>query len=164
MNEGNPTHRILTSRSDFYEAVREAFAQASVAGSREIFISDIDFADWPLGEQAVVENLKQWAYAHRKFTVLALHYDEVSRRHPRWVAWRRQWAHVVECRAFTEAEAGQFPSMLIVPGLVTLRLIDPVHYRAIVSSETVDLVHSRELLDACLQRSEASFPSTIAGL
>jgi hypothetical protein len=166
MNDGTSSSRIITSRSDFHAAIREGFAQAAAQGCREIFISDADFADWPLGERAVVEHLTQWAYAHRRFTMLAQHYDEVTRRHPRFVEWRRQWSHVIDCQAFTEAEAeaGHFPSMLVASGLFTLRLLDPVHHRASLSAEVGDELRAREQLDAFLQRSTPSFPATIAGL
>lgn len=156
--------RILTSRGELHAAIRDAFAQAAAQGCREIFISDADFADWPLGERAVIESLSQWAYAHRRFTMLAHHYDEVLRRHPRFVDWRRQWAHVIDCRALTELEVEQFPSMIIAPGVLTLRVLDAVSHRAVVSNDAGNELRARERLDACLQRSEISFAATIAGL
>ena len=159
-----PAPCVLTSRSEFHDALREAFAQAADQGCREIFISDTDFADWPLGERAVIESLTRWAYAHRKLTVLAQSFDEFQRRHPRWVQWRRQWAHVVECRTPGDADAGRVPGMFLAPGLVTLRVLDPEHYRVSVSFDEADAILAREQLDALLQRSEEAFPVTTLGL
>jgi len=80
------------------------------------------------------------------------------------VAWRRQFSHVVHCRTNDELEAGQMPSLLLAPGLLSVRLHDPVHYRGVASREASDAVQWRELVDAVLQRSEESFPASTLGL
>jgi hypothetical protein len=159
-----PLHRLIESRSDFHEALRAGFAEMAQVGCREAWISDEDFADWPLNERAVVETLTQWAMSHRKLVVIARGYDEVVRRHARWVEWRRQWSHVVECRAFEEAEAGQIPTLLLASDLLVVRLADPVRYRGAMSREAGDLLRFRELIDAVSQRSVESFPATNLGL
>lgn len=156
--------RIFTSRGDFHGALRQAFEQAAEKGCREIFISDPDFNDWPLGERTVVETLTRWAYAHRKLTVLARGFDEFPRRHARWVEWRRQWAHVVECRACDESDADDLPTLLLAPGLVTVRLLDRERYRGVVSEAPADAIRMRDQLDAVLQRSEEAFPASTLGL
>ena len=46
------TRRIFTSRTEFHDALRSAFAAAADAGCREVWICDDDFADWPLSERA----------------------------------------------------------------------------------------------------------------
>lgn len=159
-----PTHRMLSSRSEFHEALRAAFDRVATQGCREIWLCDTDFADWPLGEIAVVDSLTRWALAHRKLVVLAQHYDEIVRKHPRWVNFRRQWSHVVECRAIEEVEPGAMPSMFLAPGVVTVRLFDPQNYRASVSTEAADAVRAKEALDVVLQRSNEAFAATTLGL
>ncbi len=159
-----PTTRIITSRGEFHDALKEAFAFVADKGCREVFIADPTFSDWPLGDRAVLENLSRWAYAHRKLTVLAESFDEFPRRHARWVEWRRQWSHVVECRAVAEADAGQLTGLFMAPGLLTLRVLDAEHYRASLSFDPVDSTRIRDALDALLQRSEEAFPVTTLGL
>ncbi len=159
-----PTTSIITSRAEFHDALRESFALVADKGCREVFLADVDFADWPLSERVVIDSLSRWAYAHRKLTLLAQHYDEFPRRHARWINWRRQWAHVVECRALAEADAGSLPGLLLAPGVVTLRVLDPEHYRAVVSFEPADSIRARDNLDALLQRSEDAFPASTLGL
>jgi hypothetical protein len=154
----------ITSRSEFHDALRKAFGELASAGCREVWLSDTDFADWPLGERAVVASLTEWAASHRRLTVLAHHFDDVGRRHPRWVDWRRQWAHVVHCRTNSELEADAIPTLLLAPGVVTVRLIDPVHHGGVVSVDGADSVRCREMIDAVLQRSSDAFPATTAGL
>ena len=160
----DPLHRLITTRLEFHDALGEALAEIAATGCREFWICDEDFANWPLNERAVINHLSQWAQSHRKLTVIARHFDEVVRRHPRWVAWRRQWSHIVECRAFEEAAAGQIPTLLLAANLVAVRLVDPVHHRGSLSREAGDLLSHRELIDAVSQRSVESFPATILGL
>lgn len=165
MTEPRPAHRIVTSRADFVDALRAGFAAAADAGCRELWIADPDFADWPIGEIAVVEQLTRWALPHRRLTVVACGYDEVVRRHPRFVAWRRQWSHVVDCRQFDDdGDADALPTLLLAPGVVTVRLFDRQHLRASVSADPADALQARELLDEVAQRSVEAFPATTLGL
>jgi hypothetical protein len=159
-----PSYALITTRGEFHAALRAALKEVAEQGCREVWISDLDFADWPLSDADVLDSLTQWAQGHRHLTVLAQHFDDVVRRHPRWVEWRRQWSHIVECRANTELEAAQVPTMLLAPGVLALRLVDPVRYRGSVSHQAGDLVRCRESLDAVLQRSVETFPVTTLGL
>ena len=155
---------VISSRSEFYQALRDAFAEAASVGCRELWLCDVDFADWPLGEREVIEHLARWAASQRRFTLLAENFTELSRRHPRWVEWRRTWSHVVHCRTNTELEAGQMPTVLLAPGLLSVRLSDPNHHRGQRSHEAAEGLRCRELIDAVLQRSEEAFPATATGL
>ena len=155
---------LITSRSDFHEALRFAFKEAATSGSREIWLCDDDFADWPLGERAMVEHLQAWALSSRRLTLVARSFDEVARRHARWVEWRRNWSHIVTCRTNTELATGEFPTLLIALGTVSVRLIDAVHHRGRLSHEKADELRCKEALDAVLQRSEEAFPATTTGL
>ena len=160
----NGTRQMLESRNEFIGALRSAFAEAAEQGCRELTLCDLDYAQWPLGETRVVEEFARWAYAHRKLVVYAHSFDEITRRHSRWVEWRRAWSHIVECRALPELEASKVPSILLASGLTTVRLFDPLHYRGSKSSLQADLQASRELLDAVSQRSVDAFPATTLGL
>lgn len=160
----NVSDAVITSRSEFHTAVRDAFAEAAGVGCRELFLCDPSFADWPLGERAVIEHLALWASSHRRLTLLAEDFSELSRRHPRWVEWRQTWAHVVHCRTNTELETGQMPTILLAPGLLSVRLSDPIHHRGQRSHEAAEGLRCRELFDAVLQRSEEGFPASTTGL
>jgi len=164
MSAKPPSHRIFTTRSEFIDAIREAFAEIATTGCREVWITDVDFADWPLGELAVIENLTHWAMSHRKLTVVAQTFEEISLKHPRFKEWRRQWPHVVECRQLEEIEPGEMPTILVAPGVVTVRLFDRVHARGSVSHELADAIRARELVDAVWQRAIEAFPATTLGL
>ena len=162
MTEGDVTQ--LASRADFHEAVRSAVVAAADAGAAEICIVDPDFDDWPLNERAIVDALGRWATSRRKLVVFGKRFEEMPRRHPRFVEWRRQWSHIVQCRTDDEIEADALPTLLVVPGAVCVRLLDRVRYRGLASSRPIDLVEGREAVDALLQRSTEAFPATTLGL
>ena len=155
---------LITTRREFHAALRQGFAEAAASGCRELWLCDNDFADWPLGERAVIEHLGEWAASSRKLTLLARSFDEVARRHGRWVDWRRQWSHIVSCRTNNEFEAGEMPIVLLASDTISVRLSDPVHYRGRLSRDKADEVRCRELIDTVLQRSEEAFPATTTGL
>ena len=159
MSEG-----LITSRSEFHAALRLAFAEAATAGSHALWLADPDFGDWPLGEREVVDSLSRWVASSRHFTIVARDFDAIARRHPRWVTWRRQWAHVVTCRTNAELEAGEMPTLLLASGTVTVRLSDAVHHRGRLARDGAEELRCKEVLDAVLQRSEEAFPATTTGL
>ena len=77
---------------------------------------------------------------------------------------RQNWSHVVHCRTNIELETGQMPSILLAPGLLSVRLSDPIHHRGQRSHEAAEGLRCRELFDAVLQRSEEAFPASTTGL
>ena len=155
---------LITSRSEFHAALRDAFAEAAQRGCQELWLCDNDFGDWPLGERAVIAHLEQWALSRRRLILLARHFDEVARRHPRWVEWRRTWSHIVSCRANPEIETGGFPSILLATATVSVQLSNLEHHRGRMSHDKADEVRCKEQIDAVLQRSEETFPATTTGL
>lgn len=155
---------LITTHAEFQAALHSAFADVARLGTRELYLCDENFADWPLGERAVVEQLTQWAASNRRLTLLARSFDEVARRHARWVEWRRTWSHIVSCRNNTELASGEFPTILLAVGTVSVRLIDNVHQRGRLSHEKADEIRCREQIDAVLQRSDEAFPATTTGL
>jgi hypothetical protein len=154
----------IASRLQFHDALRRAFEAAADARAMEIVLCDADFSDWPLGERTVVDALTRWAAPRRRLQLLAGSFDALARRHARWVEWRRAWSHVVECRANDEIEAAQIPSVCLVPGLMAVQLLDPVHHRGYASRDASDVQACREVIDAVSQRSMPAFPSTTLGL
>ncbi len=154
----------IGSRKEFQDAIRAALAMAGDAGSGESGMVDVDVQEWPLNERAVIETLARWATTQRRLVVYAHSFDTVPRHAPRFAEWRRQWSHIVQCRTDPEIEAQQVPTLLLVPGEVAVRLLDPVRYRGVVSGRASDHAECREVVDALLQRSVEAFPPTTLGL
>lgn len=154
----------LQGREAFRQAVRDALRHAAAqTGWREIILSDASFADWPLGEREVVETLHAWARHGQRLTLLARRYDDVPRRHPRFVEWRRTWSHKIEARACPAADADDLPSVLWTPHWALHRL-NPLHSLCISGGEAERRVLLREELDGWLARSTPGFAATTLGL
>lgn len=149
--------------AEFAALIRLALETAAEQGWRDIILSDSSFDDWPLGERAVAQSLNDWATSGRKLTMVAKNYDQILRRHARFVTWRRTWSHLVECRANTAISADDFPSALWSPGWVFQRL-DMRYSTGMAGTEAVRRVALKEQLDECLRRSSPAFPATTLGI
>lgn len=153
----------FAGRLPFQQLVRDALACAARDGWREIILCDADFHDWPLGERAVVESLRQWSATGRCCILLARRYDEVVRRHARFVAWRQRWSHIIEARACASADPLELPSAIWSPGWVMQRL-DPERCNGVSDSEAERRLLLRESLQEWLAKSSPSFPASTLGL
>lgn len=163
MADALPTGRF-EGREAFAALVRQALAAAAQAGWAELVLSDASFADWPLGEREVVQSLQQWSRAGRRCTLLALDFEDVVRRHPRFVQWRRQWDHLIVCRKAATPDPLALPSVLWSPEWV-LQRHDPVRSVGIAGQEPQRRVQLRQALDEWLERrSVPAFPATVLGL
>jgi hypothetical protein len=149
--------------TEFAGLIRSAFAEAAAQGWREIIISDRNFEDWPLGERAVAQSLQDWSKSGRRLTMLAKNYSEVTRRHARFVSWRRTWAHIIDCRANTAVSDEDMPCGLWSPVWVFQKL-DIVRCTGMAGSEPARRVALKERLVECLKLSTPSFAATTLGL
>jgi hypothetical protein len=159
---GLPSARF-EGRMAFQQLVRDALAAAAREGWREIILSDASFEDWPLAERAVAESLQAWSASGRRMTLLAKRYDEVVRRHARFVVWRKTWSHIIEARACPTADPLDLPSAIWSPGWVLERR-DIEHCKGLSGSEPERRLALRETLQEWLQKSSPSFPATTLGL
>lgn len=159
---GLPSGRF-DGRDAFQQLVRDALACAAREGWREIVLSDASFEDWPLGERAVAESLQAWSKTGRRMTLLARGYDDVVRRHARFVTWRRTWTHIIEARSCAQADRLELPSAIWSPGWVLQRL-DPDRSRGVTGDAPERRLLLRESLHEWLGRSSPAFPAVTLGL
>ena len=153
-----------SGRAQFQELVRSALAQAAQQGWREIMLSDADFADWPLGERAVHNSLQAWARTGRRLTLLAHNYDEIVRRHARFVGWRGQWDHIIVCRRVAANGSQNMPSALWSPHWVMQRL-DRQRCIGICGTQPEQRLQLQEnLRDWLNNRSSPGFAASTLGL
>lgn len=157
-----PTGR-LQGRQVFTDTVRLAFEVAADQGWSHITLSDADFADWPLGERAVVEALNRWARRGRTLKMLARHYDQLRLLHPRFVQWRVTWSHLVEAHACVGAAGAELPSAIGTP-VWTLERLDPLRNTLVGSVDAERRVALQERVNECWHRSTPSFPASQLGL
>jgi len=157
-----PTGR-LQGRQVFVDTVRLAFEVAAEQGWNHITLSDPDFADWPLGERAVVDALNRWARRGRTLKMLARHYDPLRLQHPRFVQWRVTWSHLVEAHACMGAAGAELPSAFGSP-VWTLERLDPLRNTLVASTDAERRVALQERVNECWLRSTPSFPASQLGL
>lgn len=158
-----PTGRF-DGREAFRQLVRDALQHAEREGWAELLLCDANFHDWPLGEQAVVQTLDQWARSGRRLTLLAGEFDTIVRQHSRFRQWRVRWDHIVTCRKAAAAYAQDVPSAIWSPHWVLERR-DPLRCIGVAGAEPERRVLLRESLDEWLERkSSSSFPASTLGL
>lgn len=156
-------------RAEFQRLVIESLAWAAAAGARDIHAWDASFADWPLSDAAALAAFASWARPGRQLHLLALQYEDVQRRHPRFVRWRRDYAHCVSARMVEpELRVESAPEALLMvaapEGVLCLRLFDRHLWRGEITRESGDRQRAMEWFDALAQRSGESFAPTTLGL
>ena len=153
----------LSSREGFRETVRRALAAAAREGWPEIVLCDSDFHDWPLGDAGVIDSLHAWAKGGRHLTVMAGTFDEMVRRHARFVRWRQTWDHVVTGRRITSKPV-DIPSVLWSPQW-SMHRIDPVYCTYVASGAPSQCAALREMLQEWRSaKSVPGFSATTLGL
>lgn len=155
--------RRFEGREDFRQLVRDALACAALEGWQEIAISDASFEEWPLGERVVEESLQAWSKSGRRFFILARNYDELIRRHARFVRWRGTWSHIVTAVACPSAAELEIPSAILSPAWALERR-DIANSIGYCGSEPRRRVLLRELLNEWTRKSSPGFPSSTIGL
>jgi hypothetical protein len=153
----------FAGREDFARLVRDALAAAARDGWKEIILSDATFEDWPLRERALVESLQAWSAAGRRLVMLASRYDELQRHHPRFVAWRKTWDHIIDCRVWRGATGIGFPSAIWSRAWFLQRL-DPQRSSGICGADPERSRQLRELLNEKIRNSSPGFPASTLGL
>lgn len=154
----------IDTRAAWLEAVDWALQAALARRARQLWLVDPDFAAWPLGEPAFLVRLQAFVrQPQRQLVLLAQHFDEVPRRHPRFVAWRRDWAHAVSAWAVPEG-GPPLPSLLLDDGPVCLQRLALQPLRARASLDAAEVRRWREQLDVLLQQCEPAFPVRTLGL
>ena len=164
IREGELSGRI-TSWRDFEARVGAAMAMAA-AGPCDIVLMDTDFVHWPIGQRSVMEAFHQWGLISRgtHCQVIAYSYDNFSRQHPRWVAWRSTWAHRVRCYQVPDELVSSLRPTLILRGSLGLRLLEPMHGVGVWTREEGALTSWMAEIDVILQRSHEALPPTTLGL
>src|ERR1700761_4168521 len=157
--------RAFEGPVEFAQALRDTIAGASERGTRRLCWCDEDFAAWPIGEPDVLSQLTRWARAGgRELVVIARDYSVIERRHPRFAAWRRDWAHVIQCLVPDETRTEALPTLWIDTADQALRVFDHEHLRGRSGFDRVDRQRAREDFDAILQRASPGFAAVTLGL
>lgn len=164
MNDEAEQGRSVASRSEFVALARERLTALDGTSARDITLVDVDFAPWPLDDPAVVDALTRWIQLPgRRLRLVGVRFDLVERHQPRFAAWRKPFAHALECLTPTEVDPTDVPSLLWLGG-GCLELLDRERWQARWSSARRSCLLQRERIDALVQRCEPAWPVTVLGL
>jgi hypothetical protein len=162
MNDGGPK---IDSGAAFVAALHWGFESAIQGGARCLTCVDAHFEDWPLDDPGLLQRLGAWLrLPQRRLVLLAADYGSVPARHPRFNAWRRDWAHAIQAWQPPEDLAPDLPTLLLDDRCVSVQLIDPLHWRGRASLDPRVARNWQERIDAVMQRSGPAFPVIVLGL
>ena len=159
------TPPAIDARSSWLQALRWGFGAAIGAGARRIICVDPDFAHWPLNDATLHGALGAWLrLPQRRLVLLAAHFDELRRQHPRFVVWRRDWVHAVSAFAAPEELAGSLPSRLVCDAQVSVQLFDAVHWRGRADRDPRSAHLLQVETEASLQHASPAMAVNVLGL
>ncbi len=153
----------FVGRQAFNDRFHAALATAHAQSWQHLVLSDDDFADWPLGERGTLEALNAWSHSRRTVTIYARSYGFAVANHHRFVAWRKQWQHIVTAWVCPGIAQSEFPSVLMGPQFV-LQRIDPAHAVGICDTDAGRIVAMRERLDELQSKATPGFAASVLGL
>ncbi|HEY6512014.1 MAG TPA: hypothetical protein VI032_08550 [Burkholderiaceae bacterium] len=164
MNDEAAQGRSASSRSEFIALASELLASLDPSSGREITLVDIDFSAWPLDQAEVIDALTRWIQLPgRRLHLIGARFDLIERRQPRFAAWRKPFAHAVQCMSPTELDPSGMPAVLLFD-VGYLELLDREHWRARWTTARRDWVLQRERIDTLASRCEPAWPVTVLGL
>lgn len=161
-----PTGGIAFEGSaEFARALHAAMGHATERATRRLCWCDENFGAWPIGESEWLALLTRWSRTSgRELVMIARDWSVIERRHPRFVAWRRDWAHVVQCLVPEESRTEALPTLWIDSDDQALRVFDTDHWRGRAGFDRIDRQRAREDFDAIAQRATPGFAAVTLGL
>jgi len=164
MNDEAGQRRSVSSRSEFTALARELLSSLDASSGRDITLVDVDFSPWPLDDVAVVDALTRWTQLPgRRLRLVGSRFDLVERQQPRFAAWRKPFAHAVECLTPTDIDPCDMPALLLFDDGY-LELLDRERWHGRYGDERRSWVLRRERIDALLPRCGPAWPVTVLGL
>jgi hypothetical protein len=155
----------IDSLPAFTAALRWGFEVAMASDARRIVCADLDFAEWPLDDEALLQGLTPWLRRpQRRLVLLASDYAPLSRRRPRFVRWRRDWTHAIEAWQPPAELQSAVPTLLACDRGVSVHLVDAQQGRGSASLDASRAHLWCKRIDALLQRSESAFAASTLGL
>ncbi|MFM2111399.1 MAG: hypothetical protein RLZZ271_59 [Pseudomonadota bacterium] len=153
----------VEGRKLFQELVPLFIEEAARLGWNQLYWMDPDFSDWPLGDRRTYAALQSWSRKGRRMYIHAHRFDVLMSTHHRFVNWRRQWAHIVECWQCPQSDAADFPSTMYSSGW-SLRRLDRGLNLCVISAIPEQLQALEELRQDWLEKSVPGFPAHVLGL
>lgn len=126
-----------------------------------------DFSGWPLQQSAFIRQLELWALRDTRRTaalrMLAVDWSTVRQRFPRFTAFRRDFAHLLDCRQIAESHVRELHEMAWAPQCAVY-----AHTATWMTGEQLRnprRLHAQQLqYEAAWQQAAPAFPVTTLGL
>lgn len=149
----------------FQDRLLAGMAVAAVQPADLIFC-DVDFKHWPMGSVSMLDAFHQWVMASSvaQCRLMAAHFDEMPRRHPRWLAWRQPWGHRVKCLQMPEDVAQSVVPTFIVKDQLGIRVIDSLTGAGLWTRDIGTVREWTLEVDVISQQCHEAMPSTTLGL
>lgn len=156
---------VFEGREAFEDRVRALLRAAAPLGVRRIDWVSQSPLDWPLEDDALLQELAGWLRpAGRLWCWVAPDLEPLRHRRPRLTRWRATWGHRLRCLSPDEPGLLDGPGLLLLRDVAVLSLQDPLRWRGRVSGARPDLQQAAHQVDAVLQRCTESFSVTTLGI
>ena len=163
LHQGRPACSSLL-RQAVLALVPAAGASAPLLSTRQLWLADTDFADWPLDDPAVLSALSAWLrLGGRQLQIAGEQFDGTARRHPRFARWRRDWSHAIA--VWVPMEGGLPPALRgLLAAPLWLHWQDAPDWRMRCFTDAVHANAIQTQIADFLQRCEPAWPATTLGL
>lgn len=163
--DGTAAPPAICSRASAVAALRWGFDFAIAQGARRITCVSPSFAEWPLDDAALLQDLVVWLKRPgRQLVLLAAGFDDVPRALPRFTAWRKPWVHALQTLQAPEEMANALPMLMFDDMAVSVRLQDLDAGLGRASLDRFERHRCLDQVDAILQRSSPAFAVNTLGL
>lgn len=161
----DPPLSALRSQADVAAAMQWSIGHALDTRARLLTWLDPDFSAWKLDDPALIEGLTRWLrLPQRRLVLLAHDYGVLERSHPRFVTWRRDWAHAVDAYTPSDNTDARLPTLWIDDRQLCLQVFDARSWRGRLSIDERAVRQWHDEIDALMQRCEPAFPVRHLGL
>jgi|GEM_PF-2558602 len=151
------------SRADAHSALHSLVADQTAT----LLCFSADFSGWPLQQSSFIRQLELWALRGPKrpaaLRMLALDWSTVRQRFARYAGFRRDFAHLIECRQISETKARGLHEMAWTPSCAVYA--DTATWMSGVQVRGATRLHAlRQSFEDAWQQAVPAFPATTLGL
>ncbi len=162
---GRAAPPAIHSRASALAALRWGFGHAIAEGARRITCVSPSFAEWPLDDSTLLQDLVVWLKRPgRQLLLLAADYGDVPRALPRFTAWRKPWVHALQTLQAPEEMANDLPILMFDDAALSIQVLDLDAGLGRASLDRRQRHRCADQIDAVLQRSSPAFAVNTLGL
>lgn len=152
------------THAGFVQALQALVQAAGQRRLRRLVFVDPSFEDWPLESTALLDALTGFVrLPGRQLLLFGRGFEALRRASPRFVAWRRTWAHAVQAARPADPET-ELPTRVLADAALALIVRDRSNWHGVVRAGEPEVVRCARETDALTQRSVPDFAAYVLGL